>query len=105
MKVVKNKLAPPFQMAEFDILYGTGIDAIGDLLDLAVTQGVLEKRGAYFALDGETIAQGRERGRELLLNDPALLDRIRQRVAVSKAATATPAAEARAAETAEASAA
>jgi recombination protein RecA len=104
VKVVKNKLAPPFQMAEFDILYGTGIDAIGDLLDLAVSQGVLEKRGAYYALDGDTIAQGRERGRELLLNDSALLDRIRQRVAVSKAAPAAPPAE-RAAEPAEASAA
>ncbi len=106
VKVVKNKLAPPFQMAEFDILYGHGIDAIGDLLDLAIAQGVLEKRGAYLALDGETIAQGRERGRELLNSDAALLDRIRQRVAVSKGVpAATPASEARAPEPVEVNAA
>jgi recombination protein RecA len=84
VKVVKNKLAPPFQLAEFDILYGSGIDAIGDLIDFAVAHNVLEKRGAYLALDGETIAQGREKARELLISDPALQQKIAQRLAAIK---------------------
>jgi recombination protein RecA len=85
VKVVKNKLAPPFQLAEFDILYGGGIDAIGDVIDMAVAQGVLEKRGAYIALDGESLAQGREKARELLLSDPALRARLEQRLQNAKA--------------------
>ena len=84
VKVVKNKLAPPFQLAEFDILYGTGIDAMGDLIDFAVAHNVLEKRGAYLALDGETIAQGREKARELLISDPGLQQKIAQRLAAIK---------------------
>jgi recombination protein RecA len=86
VKVVKNKLAPPFQLAELDILYGIGMDAVGDLIDIAVAQSVLEKRGAYLALDGETLAQGRDKMRELLLSDPDLKLRITQRVASTKAA-------------------
>ncbi len=85
VKVVKNKLAPPFQTAEFDILYGSGIDATGDLLDLAVAAGVLEKRGAYIALDGDSLAQGREKARDLLIGDPALRQRLQQRLAALKA--------------------
>jgi recombination protein RecA len=85
VKVVKNKLAPPFQTAEFDILYGSGIDATGDLLDLAVAAGVLEKRGAYIALDGDSLAQGREKARDLLIADPALRQRVQQRLASLKA--------------------
>jgi recombination protein RecA len=88
VKVVKNKLAPPFQLAEFDILYGTGMDALGDMLDLAVAQGVVEKRGSYFAVDGESLAQGRDKMRELLLADPALKARLAQRLAAGKPATA-----------------
>jgi recombination protein RecA len=84
IKVVKNKLAPPFQLAELDILYGSGLDAIGDLIDVAVAQGVLEKRGAYIALDGESIAQGREKARELLLADAALRERIRSRIMIAR---------------------
>jgi recombination protein RecA len=84
VKVVKNKLAPPFQSVEFDILYGHGIDAVGDLIDMAVAHNVLEKRGAYLALDGETIAQGRDKARELLAADPALRQRIGGRLASLK---------------------
>jgi recombination protein RecA len=99
VKVVKNKLAPPFQLAEFDILYGSGIDAMADLLDMAVAQGVIEKRGAYLALDGETLAQGREKARDLLANDSALRERLRQRIANHKPAvpSSTPEATAEAA--------
>ncbi len=76
VKVVKNKLAPPFQVAEFDIRYGEGIDAVGDLLDVAVARNVLDKRGAYYAFEGNTVGQGRERAREALVADPALRQRI-----------------------------
>jgi recombination protein RecA len=87
VKVVKNKLAPPFQLTEFDILYGHGIDALGDLIDMAAGANVLEKRGAYFALDGDTLAQGREKMRELLLADPALRERIATRTMAAVAKT------------------
>ena len=67
VKVVKNKCAPPFKEAEFDIRWGMGIDAAGDLLDVAVSLGVVEKNGAYFSFAGESIGHGRERAREALL--------------------------------------
>ena len=76
VKVVKNKLAPPFKSLEFDIRYGTGIDAVGDLIDLAVGQDVLKKSGSYYSFDGKSIAQGRERVREALISDPTLLESI-----------------------------
>jgi len=60
VKVVKNKVAPPFKMAEFDIIYGEGISRVGDLLDLAVTQDIVEKSGAWYSYEGERIGQGRE---------------------------------------------
>jgi recombination protein RecA len=66
VKVVKNKLAPPFGMAEFDIRYGTGIDMLGDLLDLGVENGVIGKNGAYYTFADESLGQGRERARALL---------------------------------------
>jgi recombination protein RecA len=72
VKVVKNKLAPPFQVAEFDIRYGIGIDAIGDLIDLAVAHGVIEKNGAYYSFSGQNLGQGREKARTALLEDSAL---------------------------------
>ncbi len=90
IKVVKNKLAPPFQLTELDILYGAGIDATADLLDLAVAQGVIEKRGAYLALDGETLAQGRDKARELLLADNALRQRLLQRIGIGGGGADTP---------------
>ncbi|MDH3199392.1 MAG: recombinase RecA [Myxococcales bacterium] len=69
VKVVKNKLAPPFQKAEFDIRYGKGIDAVGDLLDRAVEAEAVEKSGAYYRFDGKNLAQGRENARAALAND------------------------------------
>jgi len=78
VKVVKNKLAPPFKTAEFDIRYGEGIDAWGDWLDRAVEREIITKRGAYYQLDGVSLAQGRERMREYLKEHPELLDRITQ---------------------------
>ena len=60
VKIVKNKVAPPFKMAEFDIIYGEGISRVGDLLDLAVSQDIVEKSGAWYSYEGERIGQGRE---------------------------------------------
>ncbi len=70
VKVVKNKVAPPFRDAEFDILYGEGISKEGDLIDLGVAQRVVEKSGAWYSLDGERLGQGRENARQFLRNNP-----------------------------------
>jgi len=70
VKVVKNKMAPPFKEAEFDILYGHGISKEGDLIDLAAEQGIVDKSGAWFAFQGERIGQGRENARQYLLDHP-----------------------------------
>ena len=72
VKVVKNKLAPPFRKVEFDIRYGKGIDAVGDLLDRAVEAGIVEKSGAYYRFQGKNIAQGREKVRAALETDGKL---------------------------------
>lgn len=73
VKVVKNKVAPPFKMTEFDIMYGKGISYAGDLLDLALQGGVVEKMGSWFSYKGEKIAQGREKVKMLLESDDKLL--------------------------------
>ena len=70
VKVVKNKMAPPFQQVEFDIMYGEGISKTGELLDLGVKAGVVEKSGAWFSYDGERIGQGRENAKEFLKANP-----------------------------------
>jgi recombination protein RecA len=76
VKVVKNKLAPPFREVEFDILYGQGISRSGDVLDLAVEAAVVEKSGAWFSFQGERIGQGRDNARTYLEQHPAILQRI-----------------------------
>ncbi|MGO8971374.1 MAG: recombinase RecA [Myxococcaceae bacterium] len=70
VKVVKNKMAPPFKEVEFDIMYGTGISREGDLLDLASQDGIVEKSGAWYAYDGERIGQGRENAKDYLRDHP-----------------------------------
>ncbi len=76
VKIVKNKLAPPFREAEFDIIYGEGISREGDLLDLGVQHNVLEKTGSWFSYKGERIGQGRENARQFLREHPEIRDRI-----------------------------
>ena len=73
VKVVKNKVAPPFKMTEFDIMYGKGISYAGDLLDLALQGGVVEKMGSWFSYKGDKIAQGREKVKTLLETDDKLM--------------------------------
>jgi recombination protein RecA len=80
VKVVKNKLAPPFTECEFDVLYGEGISKSGDLLDLAVADGILEKSGAWFSYGGERVGQGRDNARNYLQEHPKLLAEIETRV-------------------------
>ena len=90
VKVVKNKLAPPFQVAEFDIRYGTGIDATGDLLDTAVSHELIEKNGSYFSFGGQSLGQGREKARLALINDAQLRETVQAAVrAADDAARAT----------------
>jgi recombination protein RecA len=80
VKVVKNKVAPPFRQAEFDILYNEGISREGDLLDLAVEGGQVEKSGAWFAFEGERIGQGRENARRFLKEHPDACERLAEAV-------------------------
>jgi recombination protein RecA len=80
VKVVKNKVAPPFREAEFDILYGSGISKEGELVDLAVEHAVIEKLGAWYSYNGERIGQGRENARDLLKANPTLADEIEAKV-------------------------
>jgi recombination protein RecA len=80
VKVVKNKVAPPFREVEFDILYGEGISREGDILDLAVDKGIVDKSGAWFSYSKERIGQGRENSRLFLKDNPALLEEIRQKL-------------------------
>lgn len=76
VKVVKNKIAPPFKEAEFDIIYGTGISKEGDILDLGVSLGIVEKSGAWYSFDGERMGQGRENVRRFLGENRDMRDRI-----------------------------
>ena len=79
-KVVKNKLAPPFREAEFDIMYGKGISRTGELLDLAVKADVVQKAGAWFSYDGKRLGQGRDNVKELLENDKELSKEIEDKL-------------------------
>src|SRR5687767_773534 len=80
VKVVKNKVAPPFREAEFDIMYGEGISREGDLLDLAVEKRIVEKSGAWFAYGGERLGQGRENAKQFLKDNPDVRRTIEDRV-------------------------
>ncbi|MDB5945358.1 MAG: recA, partial [Ramlibacter sp.] len=80
VKVVKNKVAPPFKTAEFDILFGEGISRHGEIIDMGVNARVLEKSGAWYAYAGEKIGQGRDNAREFLRENPALAREIENKV-------------------------
>jgi len=80
VKVVKNKLAPPFRQVEFDIIYGEGISKVGELIDLGVKVGVVEKSGAWFSCDSQRIGQGRENAKQFLREHPDMTGAIEKRV-------------------------
>ena len=80
VKVVKNKVAPPFREAEFDVMYGEGISREGDLLDLAVEKRIVEKSGAWFAYNGDRLGQGRENAKQFLKENPEIRQMIEDRV-------------------------
>ena len=79
-KIVKNKVAPPFKVAEFDIMYGTGISALGCMVDVAVEKGIIQKSGSWFSYNDEKIGQGRERVLDYLKNTPDVADEINTKV-------------------------
>jgi recombination protein RecA len=99
VKVVKNKVAPPFKQAEFDILYGEGISREGSLIDLGVDQGIVKKSGAWYTYEGDQLGQGKENARTFLKDNPDLAADIERRlkeqmgIGVPKAVEATAVAE------------
>lgn len=80
VKVVKNKISPPFKQAEFDIMWGEGISAEGDILDLAIDEKLIQKSGAWFSMDGENLGQGRENTRQFLRDNPDVTETLRQSI-------------------------
>lgn len=76
VKIVKNKVAPPFKQAEFDIMYGEGISKAGDILDCAVDNGIIEKAGSWYSFDGDRIGQGRENVKTYLQSNPSIMDKV-----------------------------
>jgi recombination protein RecA len=80
VKVVKNKVAPPFRQAEFDIMYGKGISREGSLLDMAVDMSIVKKSGAWFTYEGEQLGQGREKAKDFLTNNPEIMMEISDKV-------------------------
>ena len=80
VKVVKNKVAPPFRQVEFDIMYGEGISKVGELVDLGVKAGIVEKSGSWFSFDGQRIGQGRENAKSFFKDNPDMADKVEQAI-------------------------
>lgn len=94
VKVVKNKVAPPFKSTEFDIVFGKGISRAGEVLDIAAEMDIVQKSGSWFSYDGNRLGQGRDSVRQLIEDNPELMDEIEQKILVAKGilkATAVPA--------------
>ena len=89
VKVVKNKCAPPFRSAEFDIMYGQGISREGSILDVAVDLGIVKKSGAWFTYEGEQLGQGRENAKQFLRQSPELVVELDERIRKMVATVAT----------------
>ena len=80
VKIVKNKVAPPFKTIDFDIMYGEGISKVGELIDLGVKAGIIEKAGAWFSYNGEKLGQGRENAKQVLRDHPEIADEIEMKI-------------------------
>ena len=91
VKVVKNKCSSPFKVAEFDIMYGTGISREGSLLDVGVELGFIKKSGAWFTYEGEQLGQGRENAKQFLRETPELMIEINEKIRSQLAAVVLPA--------------
>ena len=80
VKIVKNKVAPPFKLAEFDIMYGKGISKVGEIIDLAVNAEIISKSGSWFSYEGTKLGQGRDAVKTLLTDNPELMDKIENQI-------------------------
>jgi recombination protein RecA len=80
VKVVKNKVAPPFKLAEFDIMYGQGISKVGEILDIAVEHDIIKKAGSWFSYDDTKLGQGRDAVKALIKDNPELMDELEEKV-------------------------
>ncbi len=80
VKVVKNKVAPPFRIAEFDIIYGEGISKVGEIIDMGVELGIVQKSGSWFSYNGDKLGQGREAVKQLMVDNPALAGEIEEKI-------------------------
>jgi len=89
VKVVKNKMAPPFRQVDFDIMYGEGISKVGELIDLGVKAGIVEKSGSWFSADGQRIGQGRENAKQFMRDNPAVADSVEKRIRAQAAGLAS----------------
>jgi recombination protein RecA len=83
VRVVKNKVAPPFKVAEFDIMYNEGISKVGDLLDIGVELEIIDKRGSYYSYADSRIAQGRENAKQAIKEDPELAKELEEKIRVA----------------------
>jgi len=89
VKVVKNKVAPPFRTAEFDIMYGEGISKVGEIVDLGVDYEIINKSGSWFSYDNTKLGQGRDAVKTLLLDNPELMEELEQKITEAIAAVAS----------------
>ena len=80
VKVVKNKVAPPFRQAEFDIIYGDGISKVGEIIDMGVELGIVQKSGSWFSYNNDKMGQGREAVKQLLLDNPEMATEIETKI-------------------------
>ncbi|MBR9859468.1 recombinase RecA [bacterium] len=90
VKVAKNKVAPPFRVVEFDIMYGQGISKVGEIIDLGVENNIVQKSGSWFSYDGTKLGQGRDAVKTLLLDNPELMEEIEQKILAEIHGTAAP---------------
>ena len=80
VKVVKNKVAPPFKLVEFDIMYGEGVSKVGEILDLAVDFEIIKKSGSWFSYDETKLGQGRDAVKQMIKDNPDLMDELEEKI-------------------------